>query len=900
MEIKLLKTFSLILIFIFHSLFFAQNIKHSEEDLNRSDSISIDNSTKELLLTKFTKEQIENVPIRETKDLLKFFPGLTTYQDQFHLRGSRSDEIAYTLNGAPITDLFSGDQLLYIPLNIIDEVQLFSGSQPITISNSGSGIIEYKLKSGGDKLEFDFEQTSDNMGFNRKSNAYSGNERLGAYWYGYSESNLSIGGPIFNTPIKFYVNCNYKFMRDKNPQRYPGIDNLLLVNESNPTHDSLLLDYPAGIVYGNSIQKYNIYGSLYFDFNLLKIKVMGIYDSELQDVDRNHITSLLNNRIGKNEKENIFLSVKATHKLSSILSYNFQASYTSNSEETYDPYLKDNFWDYGDSVANANVGVIWDRSDAERSYYTGLSPEYTRYIAPSSRNFYGFSFQKDGTPPINYSKLNQVQFSVAGNFIIRLFQNNTIKIGGSYRQGILRKWETQMFNHSSFASNLANSLTRNNHGTEKEEKANILIHNGVNNYGYDIFGNLSDDGFDAPHKPSFVNLFVEESFLYKDFFLKLGLTYDYIDIENFILTDPTRPENSFDDVLTYSNDALINYNDRGFKDSPSYSYFSPRLNASYKVNNSFLIKAHYGHYIKQSKLEDSYNSLSSLRYKMYFSGFFSAPIENYLEPTISKLLGLNITYNFNQKYSIKLNGYINNLSNQQMFSIQETDVNSPVGSYVSTSNEGNSEINGIEVIFSLSPINNLSILSNFSYMSSSTNVLSSEKNMPLGFEKPFSSNLSISYLFNNLSYLSSFFHKLQISTLVTYNEGHPYYRSKANDLISSQPNNLLQFSTPNNFQVNFRMDKTIEIYNKVNLNFYIYAINIFNNENILDVFLRTGSAKTNGYLEDPELGGRLIEAYGENYAELYKLINYEYLPRSTQFNMYGEPRQIIMGIKLNL
>ena len=94
MEIKLLKTFSLILFFIFNSLFFAQDRTYSKENLKSHESTSID-TLNEVSFNKFTKEQIDHAPIRESKDLLKLFPGLTTYQDQFHLRGSRSDESSH-------------------------------------------------------------------------------------------------------------------------------------------------------------------------------------------------------------------------------------------------------------------------------------------------------------------------------------------------------------------------------------------------------------------------------------------------------------------------------------------------------------------------------------------------------------------------------------------------------------------------------------------------------------------------------------------------------------------------------------------------------------------------------------------------------------------------------------
>ncbi|MEE9430921.1 MAG: TonB-dependent receptor plug domain-containing protein [Melioribacteraceae bacterium] len=909
MKIKFLNLFSLVIFFIFHSTNFSQS------EFSTSDTTFIKNDTlSNFYFNKITKEQIKYAPIRETKDLLKLFPGLTTYQNKFHLRGSRSDEIAYTINGSPITDLFSGEQLLYIPLNIIDEVKLFSGSQPITISNSGSGIIDYKLKSGGDKLEFNFEQTSDNVGFNGTSNAFSGNERLGAYWYGYSESNLSIGGPVFNTPIKFFVNSNYKFMRDRNPQRYPGVDNLLLVDEFEFTHDSLLLNYPAGIVYGNSIQKYNIFGSLDFDFNPLKIKLMGIYDNQLQDVSRNNLQSFLNNRIGKNQKENIFISLTSEHKLSTILSYNFQASYTSNHEETYDPYLKDNYWAYGDSVANANVGIVWERSELDRYFYSSLTPQQTRYIAGGSFNFYGFIFDKNGKPTVNYSKLNQEQFSVATSLDINYFKNHSIKIGGGFTHSVLRKWRTLRYQRY-LAGSLARAISQNQELTEQEIKERILLYSGINIYGYDIFGDKTSKGYNAPHKPKFANIYLQDIITYENFLIELGLRYDYLNNDYLLFKD----ENDFYKSYNYSKNVKNIFTSDAFVKSQSYSYLSPHIFITYKPTPKIILQTSLQQNVKQSKFYNTYDS----PYLYFHAGSDLITFKeglgfnNDIKPTITQQLSQSYTQIISKYFSYNIEAFYKKIKNQPIAKLIISERQTTHDSYPKIMNDGISEIMGIDFRFNVREFFGFSLYSSLSLLSAKGTI---QRNPPtfedrpytyinasLDFEKQLSSNLFISYNFSQLNKTSSILDNLNLTALLTYSSGHPYTLSSGGRILETDTrfrtplnNQYNEQTTPSNFQLNLRIDKTIEIYNNVNLNFYIYAINILNNENILDVFLRTGSAKTDGYLENTDLGGKLIEVFGENYAKLYKLINIQYNPRGGQQNMYGEPRQIIMGIKLNL
>ena len=66
------------------------------------------------------------------------------------------------------------------------------------------------------------------------------------------------------------------------------------------------------------------------------------------------------------------------------------------------------------------------------------------------------------------------------------------------------------------------------------------------------------------------------------------------------------------------------------------------------------------------------------------------------------------------------------------------------------------------------------------------------------------------------------------------------------------------------------------------------------------MFIRSGKADDDGYLNDPNLGGTLLEIYGEQYRTLYNLLlKYNIGDTNAQQTFYGPPRQIGFGIKLN-
>jgi len=80
---------------------------------------------------------------------------------------------------------------------------------------------------------------------------------------------------------------------------------------------------------------------------------------------------------------------------------------------------------------------------------------------------------------------------------------------------------------------------------------------------------------------------------------------------------------------------------------------------------------------------------------------------------------------------------------------------------------------------------------------------------------------------------------------------------------------------------------------------YIYAINLLDRRNVLNVWPVTGSAEDDGRLFDPD-GATLSAKYGRVYEDMYRRIS-AYSTPPTNFNsplFYGPPRQIRMGIRL--
>jgi len=98
-------------------------------------------------------EDLSEMPVEEFKEVLEMQAGIVEDSDgAIHIRGSRSDEIAYLVDGVTVTDLFSGRRAVEIENNAIQELQVISGTFNAEYGQAMSGIVNIVTKEGGENL----------------------------------------------------------------------------------------------------------------------------------------------------------------------------------------------------------------------------------------------------------------------------------------------------------------------------------------------------------------------------------------------------------------------------------------------------------------------------------------------------------------------------------------------------------------------------------------------------------------------------------------------------------------------------------------------------------------------------------------------------------------------------
>lgn len=109
--------------------------------------------------------EIRNLPVQTISEVLQQQAGISTENDQIHVRGGRADETIFVVNGVANRDLVTGQSTAgQLNARSVAEVNVATGAYDVRYGNALSGIVEVKLKEGGDGFAGGLTLTSGTYG----------------------------------------------------------------------------------------------------------------------------------------------------------------------------------------------------------------------------------------------------------------------------------------------------------------------------------------------------------------------------------------------------------------------------------------------------------------------------------------------------------------------------------------------------------------------------------------------------------------------------------------------------------------------------------------------------------------------------------------------------------------
>ncbi len=516
-------------------------------------------------------ERIQQLPVDNINQVIRLQAGVVVDNSgAIHVRGGRSNEIAYTVNGVSINNPFSNTQSIGIATNAVEEVSFSAGTFTAEYGDALSGVINFITKEGGDT-------------YHGSVRAYSGDKitRNKDLFFNISDVDPTnryrvegtLGGPFpfFNNDVKFFLSGVYA----RNKGYLYGIrifrptDSYLIPNEfpnrdrrSGSSTDPYFFNpfvpngdgKPTGdgaIVPMNTSKSINFAGKVTFKFSpTFKLNYDLIFDDgKSQSYDRAYVYNPDGRPTDYDQEINHSMSL--THILSNKAFYTVKASYLRSFRKSYV---------YSDPYDPRYVPSFFARPLSNTAFLAGgvdLSRDFSK-----SRTFLG-------------------KFDI----VAQLFGNHEIKFGVEAR---------------------LHQLDLESYALRFDKQSSQDLINDQVKVEYHAFIPTPDRTPDDlsyvkyMRKPTQASAYIQDKIeLARSLILNLGLRYDYL--------DPNAPFNpNISQELTNQNFLLVTQN---LQPASKKHRVSPRVSVSYPITDRGIIRFSYGHFYQYPTYVDPNGNL---------------------------------------------------------------------------------------------------------------------------------------------------------------------------------------------------------------------------------------------------------------------------------------------------
>ena len=894
-------------------------------------------------------EDLEILPLRGVQSVFALQAGVVEDEGALHIRGSRSDEIGYYVEGASVRNVVTGTSAVGLIVEALEEIQLQAGGFNAEYGGANAGIILQELRTGGSDWDFEIVAESDNF-----TSDYE--QRFGTYSYGYSNQVVTAGGPVAGSQKiraflagqrntlgswpTYWSGFTFEDLEDtglRGGRRHWGED-----EEGNPVPDQIeQLEIKPGNIPHTSSEENIFNGTLLLDYYPVQLRLTNLYSDESAESNAVPILNAFNTeRLVESESSANLMNAKLTHLLDKSMFYELNVSLYKQDRTSYDPLFKDRWWVYNDSVA------------VQRALEgTG---EYTPYTQQGSRprpyDLAGFPFNRPGTPTTSYATSSDGYWGLSGSWT-KQTASHQLKAGFDYQSWTSRRYSIAL---RSIRSGIANTYPEldavydryyNDEISEdqildellkkaeslddgkgsKRDLIRLLRSTSASDFfGFDEFGRETDgEGLEAPRHPTVAAAFIQDKVEYNDLIINAGLRLDYFDADSWRFKDPAAPVR---DEENYTIDLA------SMEKTATYTDISPRLGMSFPVSDLTVFHVQYGRFSQMPAMRSMFAGGARLALELGGQNYIRYPTAYDIEPMRTTQYEIGFERQFTQFASFDVTGFYRDVKGQVQLRKQQLSASAvDAGAYVYLQNGDFATTKGIEFQFKLRRVNNLRTELNYtlsdargtgSYTGSAISGVENETNLPtiispLDFNETHRGSIYLDYRYPN-NEPNPILRSLGANLLMSFTSGHNFtlvtgsigQRGPENagvldsfDPRSRKPlESINRSTTPWTFETNLRIDKGFSLFG-FNAKVYSYVINLFNRKNVLNVYNRTGSDKDDGFLTNPDLSQQIVEASGgPQYVQLYEainLVNRQAYWSNEGGDIYDAPRQIRFGLQLD-
>ena len=520
---------------------------------------------KDLTSTKETvsAEDISMMPVEDINAVVNLQAGVM----DGHFRGGRSNEVAYLIDGIPVTDVFNGGNAVEIENGSVRELEVISGTFNAEYGQAMSGVVNIVTKEGNQKFE---GGVSAYFGNYLTFGSHSAEEN-GMYQIYKNQDLLGPYLPLFGDLSKYSTG----------PNKDDGIyQNLGKLNSDGVMDFTFNLSGPTKIIDGLT---FFVTGRYFRDGG-------HTYGRRIYNIDDSAPLPLTSDGewVAMDPWTKKSFNGKLTYNLPSWkFSYSF---FGDDDERTY--YDHDYRWTPDGIMNHFNTNMIHNvqiSAFPSQSTFSSLKfsgnfhdfkgylfedPFDSRYVRPNQgQSLSQYTYRTGGT---NGDRYDRSTYTMIGQWTIesQLSKEHKVKLGVEGRKHKVK-------NHWRTVRNLLE-------GQVDEETGEELFELGYSN-PHTEFNNSYEK------EPYEINAYVQDKMEYDIMIINAGLRFDYFSANTDMISDLKNPLNNPD---------FPGYNQRRRVDAKVQ--LSPRLGVSFPMSDQGAIYFSYGHFFQIPTLENLY------------------------------------------------------------------------------------------------------------------------------------------------------------------------------------------------------------------------------------------------------------------------------------------------------
>ena len=906
-----------------------------------------------------TGDQLENMPIRTLDGVLATMPGVVVQNGDVHIRGGRNNEVAYYLNGASTTNLGNRENLVYVPQEAIEELQVQVGGYDAEVSGANSGVVKRSLKTGTDSFSGSFSLQSDGSGAGESALLGDG------YSYGHQTVLASVSGPVM-PGLKFFATLEQSKKEDPYVKVSNAFEFLGQVDEqpSNASYPDMFdLSWKDGVTPGSDDEFTNITGTVTYDAGPLRATLGLVNNSSTNNYGGGILSQLrwggatintlddtgaytvgydVPSRYAYQDAGSNLMTGELTYALSSNTVLRASVSSYSEERETKDSWFGDEWQKWHDSTEVANHLGYTAINDSTPAW----SPFKSQFSQKSSYMVNGMSFARPGTRPASYSKsaYEKTGFSAS---IQHVMGAHDIKAGMDYNQHTMRSYSATP---SIMKYALDEDVALNRYGHMGYGSFDAIPayewRTYIDGYGYDHTGSESDERkfyysdvpgvagkdttyLDGAKTPTEMGFYVQDKMEFDDLVVNVGLRIDKLD------PSETAPDNA-NDLQFYDVSKYVD--PQSWKEVEAFTEIQPRIGISFPFTDRTNVYGYYGTFSQLVDLNSMYFTAMDYRQQMNTGGYFYiTPVGFGLEPVRTTQYEIGFKQAISNDAALKATWFYKNQKGLIQADRVEEYLGDLDGAYNYVRNGDFATTKGLELSLGIRRTNGLAV--NMNYTISQAEGTGSGRSSylaaldrqsepplminPLDFNQAHSGSVNLDY---RVSGTNSQLDGLGSNLLFTFNSGHAFtyvYRpiggqvsafdagvDYMNDTRSRQALEPIGSSTtPWVYNLDLKMDKRFDI-GGYGLTVFARVNNLLDRRNSLNVYQATGSASDDGFYGNAVYSASFIELYGQDpdgdgvtdYEEMYRAINIdndESYRTEVGGRLISAPRQVFLGFSVD-